>query len=238
MPYVEDSNHNPDYLQGKERVKFNFNIPKPTVTVSRTTDVVDSKFNARVYMKDSYNALGTEENYKYSVYVQEGTNAPVYYVDGIPGTPTNVFDIDCSHSIESCNIIVQYEADLTNTGSYTTLKSTHTITINSSISVGVPMIVYDASNDESIRIGFVNAYQINHSTRVDYTIYDDQGNVIKSASEFSPTWGNSGSYDYFDLPSSLDPGYSFESGKIYNIQLQLYGDTGLAGNVSLEYTKG
>ena len=96
-----------------------------------------------------------------------------------------------------------------------------------------------ASSDTSkIRVGFVDSYAITNINSVDYTIYDDQGNLLKSASNYKTVWGTSGAYLYFDLPAALDSPYVFENGKIYTIQMQLYSEDSMVGNVSLEYSKG
>ncbi len=232
-PYLAGSSNE---LKSEKGVKFNFLIPKPKITVSRISDIVDKKFDIRVFMKDSYNALADENHTTYDIYLDQG-NGRTYLDSGEVGKTKTYWGVDCSNSAETCNIIIEYEADLLNTKTFNTEKETFTFNISNPISLGTSMII--ASSDTSkIRVGFVDSYAITNINSVDYTIYDDQGNLLKSASNYKTVWGTSGAYLYFDLPAALDSPYVFENGKIYTIQMQLYSEDSMVGNVSLEYSKG
>ena len=236
IPYVKVDGVDKE-LKNIKDVKFNFKIPKPTITISRASDITDKTFDIRVYFKDTHNALATEANSVYEVYVQDG-NQKRKIIDGIVGRIMyNTEPVDCTHSGDSCEIIVEYKADYRNNGTLTPDKKTEVINLNSSIGIGTPMIISTDSSD-IIRIGFVNAYLIRRVGSVDYTIYDSDGTVLTSVTNYLPVWTSATSFDFFDIPSQLDNNYTFQPGKVYTIMMQLYSDDQLVGNISLEYVKG
>ena len=55
--------------------------------------------------------------------------------------------------------------------------------------------------------------------------------VVSSIDSFVPTWGETSSSVYTDIPENLPEGS-------YVIQLQLYSEDELVGNTSLDYIKG
>ena len=206
-------------------VKFNLSLQKPGVTVSRISDISDNKFSIRVLLKDTYNVLG--EYQTYNVY-SESNGVRTEIGQGTSGRSVVFDNVSCSG--ESCDIIIKYKMDRKNTNTYSYFESVHSITLLNDIYIGTAATT-SISDTSKIRISFSDSYKLTQANNIVYTIYDEEYNVVSSVDSFTPTWGESGNSVYLDLPENLQPGN-------YSIQLQIYYNTDLVGNVSLDYVKG
>lgn len=213
------------YLDSLQKVKFNFLIKNPTISVSRVSDIDDNKFSVRVMVSDTFNALGSHRTYKvYTV----SNDVTTELGEGQSGTPTIFENAECTGT--SCDIKVVYASDLINNGDYTEYSSTHNVTILSNIYIGTPAI-YATGDTSSIGISFTDFYKIELIDRISYTIYDSTLNVVASVDTFTPVWNSASTFKYILLPENLGEGS-------YLIQMQLYSNDELVGNATLDYAKG
>ncbi len=212
-------------LVAENGIKFNFTIQKPGVTVSRISDISNNSFSIRVLLKDTYNVLGEYQTFKVFT---ESNGVRTEIGQGTSGQAVVFDNVVCSG--DSCDIIVQYKMDRKNLGTYTTTESVHTIALLNDIYIGNASVT-SISDTTKIRISFTDSYKLTQANNIVYTIYDEEFNVVSSVDSFTPTWGETSNTVYLDLPENLQPGS-------YTIQLQVYYNTDLVGNASLDYVKG
>ena len=215
----------PAYLVSKNGVKFNFIIRDPAITVSRTSDIAENKFNIRVLFKDLYNALLGGDTYEL-YYVSGGVKT--LKGEGEVGDTQSFEDITCTGT--SCEIIIEYQADFDNDGVTELASYSYTVSLLNNIYIGNASIA-SISDTTKIRISFTDSYKLTDVNKLSYTIYDSEWNTSANNDDFTPIWGTSGSTVYTDVPVNLENG-------TYTIQLQLYYDGELVGNATLDYIKG
>ena len=220
-------NNNKIYLNSLTGIRFKFNINDPVITISRASDISDNQFDLRTLLKDPSNALAG--NRIYGVYVQSEGQEPVLVGEATSGQTKTFSNVTCTG--DECVIIVKYNADKTNTGVFNEYTYTYSMPMLSDIYIGNANII-SYSDSPKIRFTFTNSYKINEVDKISYTIYDDSLNIMDTNDSFEPIWGGSSdTYMYFDMNSNVETGS-------YLIQLQLYSEGELVGNVSLDYIKG
>lgn len=189
-----------------EPKRFSFSIISPTVTIQRIqpTSNVDRTFALKITVDDRYRAVGGYSN------ATNGGNpsAAKYVVTAL----TNKGEVDirtfeltkaidfvtidnidaCQDvTITTCQIIVKYNAELTNNvdgyaDASTALQETKNISIAQAVDMGTVNISNISLN--SITVTFTGTYNINTVKFMDYSISLASGGAPQAATDVSVTW--------------------------------------------------
>lgn len=203
------------YLESEEQ-KFTFYIVKPTVKIQRVDENADEagKFSIKVTVSDKYRAVGGYSRYNpvnavYSVTVVNDMGA-VYEAGTI--TTVNYWATKkftgishCSNS-STCNVYVNYEADLTNTGDKLTFTEQKSITVAASADIGISNII--STSTSGVKIAFIESYMITSIEKIDYTISNTVSGISSDYTNVTALWRQDAdeTYYYLDLNIPLSSG--------------------------------